>query len=739
MQGQADREVLFTLRAVTADDAQQAFSRMATMAERANAQMLQSAEAAADNWAKAWARAADRMAGTRQQVQERAASRTAAAEDRALARQQANESKAMKAKEREEERARKAAEREREKQFKADVALMQAAAKEEKRRWEEEKKSIESAAKAESDAREKAQRAQEKASRAYESAAERQRSMAMQSKMAVAELGEGVTRMGRGIAQLGILSEETTEGLVRGFLKVQGVFDIAAGGIKVYRSITVMVDSYRKSVEAAAVAEKALAAARGASAVAGGASAAGAGGAAAGGLGAFALPVAGAAALLGGAALSGRALWERSHGTRPEDSWFESDTTTAWGLGMAGKLTALDPMGLAQRTPYGKLVAERAAMAESQAATERMAKARERTAVEAAAAREAEMDRQRQLTDLFDLERQRSLSGINTRATYGGIMTEAARRRAELEATRPGFDATEQQRGEYALAERQLERELALQQQRTGAEADLAGARGVFDIESGAFRQSRTESAAAREALSGAMSRGGSLIEVERLRAVVEETAKAEEDAASRLAAANEQRIQQEERIAGIRQQSAEIAIQKTQEEMALREEMIERDRQRLMTAAERIAGMTGAEQEQYGQLLQKARAGGELTAEEYRKLGTVDLEETRKLREQYTQRMAAGFFETYGIGEIERNRMAENKRLEEELQVRLKDERKIAVDVQLDGERIVREVTEAARGIIDERMGRAIDEIKRNLEGDLTRIDRQRSESAQARRSVIR
>ncbi|MCL4191289.1 MAG: hypothetical protein KJZ87_06055 [Thermoguttaceae bacterium] len=759
MVANASREVLFVLRPVPSEDAAAQFGRMVSLAEQANQKILQATEKASEEWAKSWAAATERTVGGRIDAEQRALQRATAEQSKALAAREREEAKAARSQERaiaqrakEEERARREAEKAADRQFKTEVALMEKAAKEERRRWDEEKKSREQAADDDRRRAEKASRDQEKAQRQAESALERQRSAAMAAKMSIAELGEGITRMGRGLATIGILGEESTEKLVRAFMRVQGVFDVVAGGLKVYKSLTVAVESYTKSVEAAAVAERALAAARGQSAVAGGASLAGAGGVAgAGALGTAGMIGGAGLAIAGGAVAAGLMTpWGQRRAESMMVNAMSGDGGPGWmGRGGAYLQGALSPVQwFRSGDPWSNVEESQRTFAAADAArrqTEAMAAGRKAMLAGIDPARDAERERQQQLASLADLERQQKLLGVNARPSLAGLMGAGNERFAALEATRPGSLATDQERGEYSLAERRLQRELALQQQQAAAEAGLTGARGAFGVESAAFRDAQQRAQAERErmaTLQGTNKIDGRIAtgaDRARLEEAIAATSKAEQDAMARLASANEQRIQQEERIAGIRQASAEAAIQSTQEEIALRESLIEKDRQRLMSAAERIASMTKAEQEQYGQLIQKARGGGELSAEEFRKLGTVSTEETEKLRRDYAEKMSAGFFQQFGVGDIERRRMQDNEKLQQELRVRLEDQRKLSVDVQIDSERIVREVSEEASKIIDAQMGRAIDEIKKNLEGSLGGMTRQRNEAAQARAAVIR
>lgn len=70
--------------------------------------------------------------------------------------------------------------------------------------------------------------------------------------------GEGFLTLGRGIAELGIANEENAEKMLKVLVQVQGAYDVAKGGIEVYRSLRTGLESYRASLLAAAAAREAL-------------------------------------------------------------------------------------------------------------------------------------------------------------------------------------------------------------------------------------------------------------------------------------------------------------------------------------------------------------------------------------------------------------------------------------------------------------------------------------------------
>ena len=104
------------------------------------------------------------------------------------------------------------------------------------------------------------------------------------------EWATGVMQFGRGIASIGLVSQDSTEKLVRGLVAAQGAFDTVIGGVKVYQELKRVVEAYNAAqilasqaqatatarniaaIEAEVLATNALAASRGRAAVAGSAS-----------------------------------------------------------------------------------------------------------------------------------------------------------------------------------------------------------------------------------------------------------------------------------------------------------------------------------------------------------------------------------------------------------------------------------------------------------------------------------
>ncbi|MBT7069646.1 MAG: hypothetical protein HN975_01995 [Anaerolineae bacterium] len=68
---------------------------------------------------------------------------------------------------------------------------------------------------------------------------------------------EGILKLGRGFATLGVLSEDSSEKMLRGLIKVTASFDILRGGIEVWRTLNMAARSYRLSLEGIALANAA--------------------------------------------------------------------------------------------------------------------------------------------------------------------------------------------------------------------------------------------------------------------------------------------------------------------------------------------------------------------------------------------------------------------------------------------------------------------------------------------------
>ena len=148
-------------------------------------------------------------------------------------------------------------------------------------------------------------RAAEANAKQFDMFSEKATAMSRGASRKIIEVGGAFLQVAQGVATLGILTEETTEGMLRGLVKVQGGFQIVQGLGKSYLDLTEAAHGFAKASEAAAAAQKLLATYTGvqtAATVAGGTAAVG-GVAAAGGAAA-----AGGTATAAGAAAGGTAV-----------------------------------------------------------------------------------------------------------------------------------------------------------------------------------------------------------------------------------------------------------------------------------------------------------------------------------------------------------------------------------------------------------------------------------------------
>lgn len=782
MQGQADREVLFTLKAVTDQGAAGVFQQFAKLGDSAFQHLEQSAAATAKNITARFRESFDASAV------KQAISATTKAVEQSAARQA------------------KAAE----KRFSSEVDLLRRTAAEEKKRWEAEEKSRLKAEKEaermrqrEESAREKAMRDQERNVRQYESATERQRSLSMQSRMAIAELGEGVNRTLRGFAQLGILSEETTEGLVRGFIKVESVFNILAGGIKVYKSLTVMVDSYTKSVEAAALAERALAAARAQSAaagagpvvaggagrglrqvggnvLAGGVGAAG-GGAIAGGVPAGAAGFMGTLGMFG---LGGLAIGEAGLAAGLMTPWgqrkAESALIRAMGGGrgetppgffsksaayMSGSMspmqwvrTGQDPWESVEQSQQVFADADRAKAlsdrmtADQKAAREIAERVRTKTRDDLARDREADEAFRLSREDRFAIQ-----SGID----IGRTQQDIARSAYAESAVRSEVDRLRQRRDSAATESERaaIEARLREAEQRAGAStgareaAQSAGWTTKLGAAGDVQQRARADAQSARERLAEyerqqAEFRSGNTIdgrypgagEVAELEERLQSAREAAAEAGQREIAAAQERLQVEQEITAEKIRAADESIARTEQEISLREQWIENERQRLMSAEERFGQLTTAEQQQVIGIAQRAEAGDKnLTVEEMQKLQRVGTREAKQLASDFfRQRAEAGGF-SERFGGKERANIEEWAGEKSQLEVRLKDQREFKVSLERDDAKLADQLASQVEDILETRDAELEQRFSDVLERRLNGMNRQRAEAAQARRAVIR
>jgi len=268
--------------------------------------------------------------------------------------------------------------------------------------------------------------------------------------------------------------------------------------------------------------------------------------------------------------------------------------------------------------------------------------------------------------------------------------------------------------------------------------AEAQGGRGMAGATYGVAQSMAAEASRqaeqARKALGG-LQPGATAMDRAKLEAAAEAAAKAEQTATERMIGANQERLAQEERIRDVRLQSADESIAKTQEEIAMRQSLIDREKQRLMSAQERIAGMNEGEKAQYAELIQRARAGGELTSEEFRQLKTVGLEETDRLSREYAEKMSRGFLQQTGMGKEEADRISRLEKEKKAMEVTLKDQRDLRVNIERDDNALVQRIAEQIQKQMEERDRK----LEQTLAQELEKAKNQNARAAAARQTSVR
>lgn len=528
---------------------------------------------------------------------------------------------------------------------------------------------------------EKEKRERERSAREAESAAQKLYASNKQVTDSFTMATEGAIKLGQGIATLGIASEKDIEGLVRGLARVKGAADAIRGGIEIWRGITDGIRAYREAVAAAAVAEKALAAARAASAAAGGAQVAGvAGTAGLGGGGALMQGLAGVGAALTSlpgaiglaivGALAGGAMAFNVGGSRDwaagkiqESGMVDPDRFLGWALASnASELWGGDS---------GTAIRENALAAAEK--TSRMEQERAEGAVLAEAAGQRAADKARAESETREIERQASIREMEDRLRGRGL------RGSDFDQARAA-ELAEMNKG---VAEQARSRLAGLE----GKQATDAS--GVAELDA-QIAEARKEAAAASQA------------EIQSVK----------------------ERLSVEERISKEKIAAADEAISKAEQEIKLREDAIQREQERLMSAQEKFALMSPEERQRTKELMQRAEAGEQLSAEEYDFLGKLGTGRLNDLRRQGLLDIAEreGFNEG-GFGRDEQQRISEEEAAKKAAEITLKDQRELKVSIERDTDALVQTLSDEISRLMKERD----EDLKASVIREVERKDRER------------
>jgi hypothetical protein len=614
----------------------------------------------------------------------------------------------------------------------------------------------ERAMKAEERERDKQTRAIDAQQRRVDQATEQARSQGMAMKASISEIGEGALRAGRGLSMLGLVGEESTKKIVDGLLKIQAGYDILKGGFEVWRKSAAALDAYRKMVQSTAAAEEALAAAQTMRAAAGvRANAAGVSGGVAGKLAGGASIGGGTLAMGAGmvAAAGGLAYMAYRERQNPADAYgfdeqtglpkegaFGPSTTLGWLMSTGGRY-GTDASGVELR--------ERAIAAQKR--TKAMDAAREQQAdrLEITRAGMAGQERidvaagESQYRQQADARRQAEEERVR-RQRYESTADYRASQEA-LYRNRPGERATEEDRARYAMDVRRSSEDYQTTSQTIDATANRDQAVGAYDQARAAAdaanrriaeaeRRSRELSAGmiGGERVSGAeMSTRGA---EERARIEGEIAAAQRESVAAqnRLLEETQNRLRTEQEISRVRIQAAERGVQFTKDEIALREQLIEREQGRVRSAQERLAGMSEAEFAEFRRQVEEIRrqqaAGGELTSDQFKfAQGLRDYSEFDDITRRAAETTGERRRQQLGLAETEAENAArlrgEKKDLEQKLEVQLRDERELRLTVERDDSGLARRLAEEAATIMQERDRTLMDQFRREYQAEMAKL----------------
>ncbi len=499
-------------------------------------------------------------------------------------------------------------------------------------------------------AREAADR--EKASRSVEAMAQRG---AAGMKEGFEQSTEAAMRFARGFVMLGLASEESTEKMLRGLVKVQGFFDLVVGGMKLVIGVQKLWEGISLAIQAAQAREIAL---RGANVVAINAetaalarkgvanAAASATGGAAGAAGVSGASVLGAKILGGAKYLGGLGL---AAGKLAGIAILATEA-------IQGTRRALGDSSENAESFVGALVSWRKAAREAAESTEALSRSEQRRALALA---------------------------------MGGAQVERVRARAEADDSRAEIARN--------TLTRKLER-LATTKGLTGGQRDLFLARGqqqgatagVWDTQQ-QLDTARANLAKIRERndMSSAVEAPGAVaaVEVARQRAV---------EASDRLREATDERLRAEHEIAEERIRAADEAISKAERERDVRLDAIKTEQTALRSAEERFGAMSTAEQQSLIRIQKKAAAGGDLSVAEAKRLESLGTRGGERIASDLYRRRAdaAGFSQYFGAEE--RQEIGRLKKEAAALEVNIKDQRELKVTIQRDDQALAQRLVAA-------------------------------------------
>ena len=310
---------------------------------------------------------------------------------------------------------------------------------------------------------------------------------------------------------------------------------------------------------------------------------------------------------------------------------------------------------------------------------------------------------------------------------------ERARRQFEREKAAGGMSAAEQERRGMELAER--ERRAAEAAQNRQAIRPLESQQGEAIA-----RQKRTGRVVA--GLTGQKERA-ELAEVEAIarhdRVAADEARALQAQINQSLAQSIQQRtaagrtwLEAEKAIGAERLRVADQAIKRTEDEIALRKSMLEREQDAYRSAEERFGLLDQREQRKILALKRRQQAGEEMSIRELQILAPFSEADKEKLSAAARENARAMGFEQTHRAESE-ERVSRTRRVVDDLEVRLKDRRDVRVTVEQKTDLIVDQIT----ALINEEMLRFEKIMTKGIQAGVEKSQEQIAQSVRVKAAV--
>jgi hypothetical protein len=271
-----------------------------------------------------------------------------------------------------------------------------------------------------------------------------------------------------------------------------------------------------------------------------------------------------------------------------------------------------------------------------------------------------------------------------TRRRTAGATSVALTRQGELDRQRPDMLlATDEEKMRYQLSISRAEME-AMQRQRDLAAFSSYDQSVAAQGRAGLMaEESRRRLEAAQGRMSEAATPEGRAAAEGELSAAMRLSLEAEQ----RLMQATQDRKTQEESIANVRRQSADENIARTRDEISLRQGLIDQERQRMMSAAERVASMNPAQQAELARVWEKVQTRPEAaTSEDFNTLGGLaGLRPVDEMRRSLAERMTQPFFDRTGLLKQSQDTVSRLQKEIDRMNVTVKDQRELRVNVERD------------------------------------------------------